>query len=85
MKQVPAHPHNQRLLEEGKIDARLQHNRDRNQFFELPAPIRAVIDNVLSAASFPKHQHSMRLELARAYMLDDNGRAYRKVLKRLKL
>lgn len=82
MRQVPEHPHNVAKLREGAIDARLQHNRDRDQYRLLPASVKDTIDTV--AASFP-HQHSRKLELARAYMLDDGGRAYRRVIKNIKL
>ena len=82
MRQVPEHPHNVARLERGEIDARLQHNRDRQQYWELPAPIKTVIDSV--SVSFPK-QYSRKLELARAYMLDDGGRAYRRIIKNIKL
>lgn len=77
MRQVPSHPHNIARLERGEIDARLQHNRDRQQYWELPAPIKTTIDSV--AASFPR-EYSRKLELARAYMLDDGGRAYRRLI-----
>lgn len=82
MRQVPEHPHNIARLERGEIDARLQHNRDRDQYWQLPAQVKETIDSV--SASFPK-QFSRKLELARAYMLDDGGRAYRRIIKNLKL
>lgn len=79
---MPEHPHNIAKLERGEIDARLQHNKDREQYFVLPAPVKVVIDSV--SASFPR-QFSRKLELARAYMLDDGGRAYRRIIKNLKI
>ena len=82
MRQVPEHPHNIARLGRGEIDARLQHNRDRDQYWQLPAQVKSVIDSV--SLSFPR-QHSRKLELARAYMLDDGGRAYRRIINNLKL
>ena len=79
---MPEHPHNVARLERGEIDARLQHNRDRDQYRDIPAPVKTTIDSV--CASFPR-EFSRKLELARAYMLDDGGRAYRRMIKNLKL
>ena len=85
MRQVPEHPHNIARLERGEIDARLQHNRDRQQYWELPAPVKAAIDLVCKSAALPLNQFSRKLELARAYMLDDGGRAYRRIIKNIKV
>ena len=82
---MPEHPHNIARLERGEIDARLQHNRDREQYRELPAPVKAAIDLVYKSAALPHNQFSRKLELARAYMLDDGGRAYRRIIKNLKV
>ena len=82
MRQVPEHPHNIAKLHRGEIDAKVQHNRDRQQYWALPASVKTTIDSV--SAPFPR-SYSRKLELARAYMLDDGGRAYRRIIKNLKL
>ena len=85
MQDVPAHPHNIKLLEEGKIDAHLQHNRDRQQYFLHPASIRNVINDVFKRAQLPHNAYTRKLELANAYIQDDGGRAYRRIIKTMQL